>query len=372
MKLPDKSPNSCKPSASFWEREEWLSAPDLLIVGAGIVGSSTALFYKQAHSDHDVLIVERGCVPQGASTRNAGFACIGSISEHLSDIKKAGEETVLNRIERRWKGLKLLRETLGDNRIDYQPTGGYDIFPEKDRFEACRDQISNFNHLFEERIGETGVYSVDSVNGVDAIYNRLDGALNSGKLIRELHRKLAELGVRVWWNSTVSAVSAENVAIEGGPVLYPKKTALAVNGFASRLTDLPVKPARGSVLVTKPIEHLAWRGTFNYNEGYVYFRNVDDRLLLGGGRNIAVEEETTDRFEINPAIRDYLVRFADEVLKLPKGWEAEMEWSGIMGMTETKEPVIQEIEPGFWAAAGLSGMGIAIGMQVGKELAEKI
>jgi glycine/D-amino acid oxidase-like deaminating enzyme len=311
-------------------------------------------------------------VPQGASTRNAGFACIGSISEHLADIQKAGEETVLNRVKRRWKGLKLLRETLGDKQIDYQPTGGYDIFPEKERFDACREHIDRFNRLFEEAIGEKEVYSVDSVNGMDAIFNRLDGALNSGKLIRELHRKLAGLGVRVWWNSTVSEVSAENVVIDGGPVLHPKRTVLAVNGFASKLSQLPVKPARGSVLVTKPVEKLAWRGTFNYNGGYVYFRNVGDRLLLGGGRNIAVEEETTDQFEINPAIRDYLTDFADEVLKLPAGWETEMEWSGIMGMTENKEPVVRQLEPGVWAAAGLSGMGIAIGMQVGREVVEKM
>jgi glycine/D-amino acid oxidase-like deaminating enzyme len=39
-------------------------------------------------------------------------------------------------------------------------------------------------------------------------------------------------------------------------------------------------------------------------------------------------------------------------------------------MTETKEPIIKEIKPTVYAAAGLSGMGIAIGMQVAKEVVE--
>jgi glycine/D-amino acid oxidase-like deaminating enzyme len=358
---------------SYWEKTEWLTPPDLLIVGGGITGSSVALFYKQQFPDHDVLLVDRGFAPNGASTRNAGFACIGSISEHLADIKVAGEETVLNRIGRRWNGLQLLRKTMGDDAMGYQHTGGFEIFPESDRFIRCRDQISEMNRKMENRTGLKEVYSETECNGYPAIRNRVEGAINSGKLIRSLHKRIADLGVRIWWNSPVKRADRDGVLFDNGLVLKPEKTVLAVNGFQSAFSESKVQPARGYILVTKPIREMPWRGTFHYNEGYVYFRDVgENRLLLGGGRNVDKEGETTHRFGTNEKIRDYLIDFATNTLNLPHGWEIDMEWSGIMGMTPDKEPEILESEPGIWSAAGLSGMGIAIGMEVARELVQRI
>lgn len=358
---------------SYWEKTEWLKPPDLLIVGGGITGSSAALFYKQQFPDHDVLLVDRGFAPNGASTRNAGFACIGSVSEHLADMDIAGEETVFKRIERRWNGLQLLRQTMGDEAMDYRHTGGFEIFPEKERFIVCRDQISEMNRKMEGRTGLKEVYSETECSGYPAIKNRVEGAINSGKLMRSLHKKIAALGVRIWWNSTVKRADSEGVLFENGLVLNPKKTLLAVNGFQSTFSESTIQPARGYIFVTKPLEKMPWHGTFHYNEGYVYFRDVGrNRLLLGGGRNVDKEGETTHRFGTNEKIRDYLVDFASNTLKLQKGWEIDTEWSGIMGMTPDKEPVIEEFEPGIWSVAGLSGMGIAIGMEVARELVLRI
>lgn len=357
---------------SFWEREEWLKPPDLVVIGGGIVGASTALFYKEIYPDHDVIIVDKGITPEGASTRNAGFSCIGSISEHLADLKISSEETVFKRIGRRWNGLQLLRKTIGDDAMDYQNTGGYEIFKEEKTYKRCAEKIPWFNQKLKDKFGLKDVYSTDVYEGYPAIFNRVEGAINSGKLMRTLHVRLAKAGIRIWWNSKVLRVETGVVHFENGFQINPKKTVIAVNGFLQRLENLPIHPARGFVLVTKPISDLKWIGTFHYDEGYVYFRNVNDRLLLGGGRNVAKEEEATDLFGANQKIRDYLIGFADKTLKLPEKWEIDIEWSGIMGMTENKEPILEKVKPGVWVAAGLSGMGIAIGMQVAKELVLKM
>lgn len=361
-----------KTEFSFWEREEWFKPPDLFIVGAGIVGASVALFYKERFPNHDVVIADRGLAPYGASTRNAGFACIGSISEHLADIKRAGKETVFNRIERRWNGLQLLKKTIGDENMDYQHTGGFEIFTDEEKFDQSKDQIRWMNQILEDRMGIKEVYSATNYEDYPSIKNRVEGAINSGKLMRHLHEKLMQAGVRFWWNCPVTSVNSNRVILNNSFEIKPKKIVLAVNGFISQLADLPVKPARGFVLITKPIPELKWKAIFHFNEGYVYFRNVGDRLLLGGGRDQAMNDETTDLFGTNPAIKNYLLDFAEHVLKVPSGWEIDMEWSGIMGMTKNKEPIIQEIEPHVWAAVGLSGMGIAIGMQVAKDVVSKM
>lgn len=360
------------PEFSFWEREEWLKSPDLFIVGAGIVGASTALFYKEKYPDHDVVVADRGFAPYGASTRNAGFACIGSISEHLADIKKAGEETVINRIERRWNGLKLLRKTIGDENMDYIHTNGYEIFTNQEKFDQSRDQIERMNEILYDRLGVKDVYSGTEYQDYPAIENRVESAINSGMMMRDLHEKLSKAGVRVWWNCPVTSVKSNQALLNDSIEITPKKIVLAVNGFVSKLADVRVKPARGYVFITKPIPDFKWRAIFHFNEGYVYFRNVGDRLLLGGGRDQSIDVETTDEFGTNQTIKNYLVDFAKNVIKVPSDFEIDTEWSGIMGMTENKEPIIKEVESNVWAAAGLSGMGIAIGMQVAKDVVSEL
>lgn len=356
------------PEFSFWEREEWLKSPDLLIVGAGIVGASIGLFYKEQFPDHEVIIADRGFAPYGASTRNAGFACIGSITEHLADIKKAGEKTVFSRIERRWNGLQLLRKTIGDEGMDYQHTGGYEIFTDDEKYHEAAGQIEYMNKALENQIGLKEVYSATVYEGYPAIKNKVEGAINSGKMMRYLHEKLMNKGVKVWWNSPVTSVKTNQVRINDIIEIKPKKTVLAVNGYISKLADVPVKPARGYIFITKPIPDFKWNAIFHYNEGYVYFRNVGNSLLIGGGRDQAFDEETTDEFGVNPKIKEYLLEFAEKVLQLPAEYEIDMEWSGIMGMTVDKEPIIEEVKPQVWTATGLSGMGIAIGMQVAKDM----
>ena len=357
---------------SFWEREEWFKSPDLIVIGAGIVGASSAIFYKEKHPDHDVIVVDKGFAPEGASTRNAGFACIGSVSEHLADLEIAGEETVMNRIKRRWDGLKLLKSAMGEEAIGYESVGGHEIFTDADLFEECKKKVDWLNQKMEETIGEPEVYSIKEFEGYPAIFNRLEGAINSGLLMRSLHQKLAEAGVRVLWNSKVASVDSNRVEFDEGMVLTPRKILLAVNGFTANLIDQQIKPARGFVLVTQPIDGLKWRGTFHHDRGYVYFRNVSDRLLLGGARNLAKDEETTDKFGVNSKIKEYLYSFANDVLELPSDWKTDIEWSGIMGMTENKEPVIEEIKQNLFVAAGLSGMGIAVGMEVASQAVSKI
>lgn len=350
-----------------------MQPPDLLVVGGGIVGASVALSYKERHPSRTVWIVERGrMTPLGASTRNAGFACIGSISEHLADMKSSDEETVLGRIQRRWEGLKLLRNRMGDHEIGYQHTGGVEIFTDQKLYEQSVAALHGMNAQLKEITGISEVYSSGRFEQYPAIFNRVEGALHSGKLMLRLHEMCSSAGIRTFWGMEVESISSTGVQMKGGFKIHPVKTVVAVNGFLNSLQKTAVKPARGYVFVTKPLDSLPWNGTFSYNEGYVYFRNIGERLLLGGGRNVAKDQETTSEFGIHPEVKQYLIHVADEILELPAGWEIETEWSGIMGMSTDKEPEIIRQGESVWSVAGLSGMGVAIGMQVASEVVDKL
>ena len=70
---------------SFWELESYFKNIDIIIIGSGIVGLFAALHLKKTTPKLKIIVLERGVLPSGASTKNAGFACFGSASEILDD-----------------------------------------------------------------------------------------------------------------------------------------------------------------------------------------------------------------------------------------------------------------------------------------------
>ena len=73
---------------SYWERESFFRDIDVAVIGSGIVGLSAALRARELAPSARIAVLERGALPIGASTRNAGFACFGSVSELLDDMDK--------------------------------------------------------------------------------------------------------------------------------------------------------------------------------------------------------------------------------------------------------------------------------------------
>jgi glycine/D-amino acid oxidase-like deaminating enzyme len=359
-------------SSSYWEKDSFLKPYDLVIIGGGIVGLSSALFYKQQNPSDRVAVLERGFVPQGASTRNAGFACVGSIGEHLADMEKESEKNIKMRIKRRYEGLQLLKNTLGEEAIGYEHCGGFEFFRLEKEFKKVASELDRFNGWMEELIGEKEVYSVDELEGYPVIKNRLEGALHPGKMMEALAGKVSASGVDIKWGSEVKNVSSEGVvSISNGFEVQAEKTMFAANGFVRRLLpELEIKPARGFVMVTDEQENLPWKGIFHHDRGYVYFRNVGNRLLIGGARNLDKDGEQTDQFGTNDTIKDHLREFVSQILKLGNNWDIDYEWSGIMGFSPTKTPIVKQFDQNRFVAAGLSGMGIAIGMEVGRGASE--
>ena len=368
--------NRYNSNQSFWENELYHQEYDLVIIGAGLTGLSTAYFSKKKKPDLRILILERGVFPIGASTRNAGFACIGSIGEYLADLELDSEHQLQKRIKARFEGLELLKSTLGPQAIDFDECGGWEIFTDPKAFDRVRNHIPRINEWMKSLLGESEVYKEGVYEGNYAIFNRLEGALHPGKMMKKLIELNHAIGNEVRWKSEVKKIDVAGglIQTESGIQITASSIVLATNAFTPKLTlNNDIQPGRGYVFITKPITNFKWKSTFHYNKGYVYFRNLgSDRLLIGGGRNIAQEAENTSEFGFNSQIKEYLIHFVDSVIKLPKGWEIESEWSGIMGFTDSKSPSIKQVGKRTWQVAGLSGMGVALGMSLGKKVSEKL
>jgi glycine/D-amino acid oxidase-like deaminating enzyme len=151
-----------------------------------------------------------------------------------------------------------------------------------------------------------------------------------------------------------------------------KKVLFATNGFAENLTQGVVRPARAQVLITEPIQNLDIKGTFHIEGGYYYFRNIGERILLGGGRNLDFEGETTSEFGLTDKIQHRLEQLLSEVILPNRDYKIEHRWSGIMGLGSHKKPIVEQLSQNVYCGVRLGGMGVAIGSLVGQELADLI
>jgi glycine/D-amino acid oxidase-like deaminating enzyme len=204
------------------------------------------------------------------------------------------------------------------------------------------------------------------------IFNKFEGQLDSGKLMHSLLQKVLNAGVKILNSITVEDYSEKNTQVEVKTNMFSFNTGrllIATNGFASQMGIKEIKPARAQVLITKPIKNLNFKGTFHIDRGYYYFRNIDGRVLLGGGRNLDFETEETLEMGQNASIQNRLEELLNTTILSETEYEIERRWTGIMGMGTNKNPLVKQISNNVFCGVGLSGIGIAIGSQVGIQLA---
>jgi glycine/D-amino acid oxidase-like deaminating enzyme len=193
---------------SFWEQSSFLEY-DFIIVGSGIVGLSTAASILENKPKAKVLILEKGLLPSGASTKNAGFACYGSLNEILADIKTMPEEKVLQLVALRYKGLNKLRQRLGDANIGFEHYGGYELlFTENDE---RLNEINSLNQLLQSVFQSNAiVVKNESINTFGfsekvkhLIYHPHEGQIDTGKMMSNLIDYVTRLGAKIITGATV-------------------------------------------------------------------------------------------------------------------------------------------------------------------------
>lgn len=359
---------------SYWESDSYVSACDLIIVGGGLTGMLSAFHYIRRYPNKKVRILESGPFPFGASTRNAGFACFGSPTELLSDLEVSGYSETLTRLEMRIRGLEFYRTILPPEQFDYQPSGGYEVFRKSDLglFQSTADRLQEINELLAEFYSEP-VFTVQSVETFgmslhrEGFFNSREGMLHPGKLCMALEKLLINAGVEFRHGVSVSQWNREKHGFEvldqNGMIWKSEQGLITTNGLTrDLLPEANIYPARGQVIVTAPIPSLRIKGTFHLDEGYWYFRNIGNRLLLGGGRHLDVKAERTAERVNSDIILNALVELMGETLLPGASFKIDHQWAGTMafGQDNEKTPVIERLSERCVVAARLGGMGVAM------------
>lgn len=370
---------------SFWEHEMYFSNIDLVIAGSGIVGLSAALALKQKSPGLKILIAERGALPSGATTKNAGFACFGSVSELIDDLTRMTENEVFSLVEKRFLGLKKLRANLGETTMDFHEWGGYEVFEDEKSYQECADRMSDFNAKMKSIIGRDPVYKNADADiakfGLGKvkhmILNTAEGQINTGMVIAALIEKVKAAGIQIINGLHITGFEKESNGLvlktENGYAISTRRLLICTNGFAKQfLPDEDVEPARAQVLITSPVPELKLRGTFHYDKGYYYFRNIGNRVLFGGGRNLDFKAENTTEHSLTPLIQNKLDELLREMILPNEKYTVEMRWSGTMGVGATKNPIVKKISDFVYCAVRMGGMGVALASLTGEEAAELV
>lgn len=373
---------------SYWEKTSLLNY-DVIVVGSGIVGLSTALSIKEKSPGQRVLVLERSILPTGASTKNAGFACIGSLTEILDDLTHMSAQEVLSLVELRLKGLHRLRKRLGDDNIAYAEEGSYELINEQE--EGCLARMEEVNNLLQP-ILNTKAFSLCNQKIKDfgfepnytqhLVSNNAEGQLDTGKMMRVLIDRCLQAAIEIKTGCEVERIEetekfvqvvVKHAQLNQQITFCAPRLAVCTNAFTGKLyPELDVQPGRGQVLVTGPIPGLKFSGIFHFDKGYYYFRNLYGRVLFGGGRNLDFEGERSTAFEQNEKIRAALVDKLSTIILPGQPFEIEHWWTGIMAFGKTKFPIIKKHSGHIYMAVRMGGMGVAIGSEAGEQLARLI
>lgn len=373
---------------SYWERESFMHY-DHIVAGAGIVGLSVAIELKDKYPSHRVLVLERGLLPTGASTRNAGFACMGSATEILDDLQYVTEDEAVRLFKWRRKGLSLLRQRLGDGNIGYAENGSYELIGGHEA--EAMDKLDYLNNLLRPVLGRDAFASANdkieefgfSSNYTAAmIENTCEGELNSGMMMRALTDMAIAKGIEIKTGAEIKtfADSGDKVTVDvqdpfrGYAYGFTCSTfSICTNAFTKQLLpDVHVEQGRGQVLITHPVKGLKFKGIYHFDKGYYYFRELNGRVLLGGGRNMDFDGENTTDIALAAHIQADLEQKLRDVILPGTPFEIDTRWAGIMAFGPNKFPIVKAFSSRVYGAFRMGGMGVALGSEAARMMVEMI
>lgn len=370
---------------SIWEKETFFAPQDVVIIGSGFVGLWSAFHLKKKHPKLNITVVERGAIPTGASTRNAGFATFGSLSELVGDAKSMGTDKMLQLTEMRFKGLERIQKYFGKKTIDFDLCGGYELFSEDVSAEKLREDIDYANALLRPvtslkktfRSADEKIQAFGFGKTARLVYSKREGYLHPGKLIQALLQTVQGLGVSVLTGIEINSFHNDGNKIElstNQPInLFTNQLLVCTNAFTKTLLpELDIVSARGQVLLTSPVKHLSFKGAFHSEEGFYYFRNLGNRVLLGGARHKAFAAEARTDARTTGFIQQELERYLAEVI-LPRyqtGYTIEQRWAGIMAFGGEKTPIVKQVSEKVFCAVRMSGVGVALAPVVAQQVTE--
>jgi gamma-glutamylputrescine oxidase len=357
---------------------------DIVIVGAGISGLSTAYWLNKEDPSLKIAIVEKQRLGFGASGRNAGFVTCGSVEHFNRLISKHGQTEAVEIWKFAETNLKLLQEHIildHSQKIEFEKRGAYSLAAQENEF----TELKNVAKTMAELNIPTETYSsseieknVGAVNFVGGI-KYLDDAETNPMLLLELMRTkinvdLFEQTEAYKYESTPEGtriLKTDQGDFECSMLIY------CLNGYSTSLHpyfDDKIYATRAQILMMEKAAPFM-DGPCYANFYLDYFRQMPNgALLIGGFRQLEKATEVGYSDHVTDVIQNALHDFVKTHLPTLKDKPVTHRWSGVMGFSKDGQPLIGSLpeDNQVYFVGGYTGHGMGLAFNTGKSLVDMI
>jgi glycine/D-amino acid oxidase-like deaminating enzyme len=316
----------------------------VVIIGGGFSGLSTAYWLAKNNVENVVLVESRG-ICTGATGRNGGNLFL-TPHNYLNIPPQEAEFEI--------KGYELIRKFFEDENItkeiEYHNNGSMWLFHDSEEAQKWKLKLKECGKEENYWEGEKLASVVHSNKFAGAVFFPEGGQFYPAKLVYKILEKVLAFGVNIQThthvnqiinNTTTTTICTENGNIDTDYVVY------ATNAYTKNLLpilDDIVVPVRGQVIATTPIDidlpHNMGIGDYEY----MVQRRNDKRIIFGGFRRAEKDHEVgiLNDNEISTLISDAIKNYLNDTFGLDIGNknQIEYEWTGIMGFSKDRKPLI--------------------------------
>ena len=347
---------------------------DLAVVGGGYTGLWTAIRAKERDPGRRVVLLESRRLGWAASGRNGGF-CAASLThgEENGRTRWPAEYATLERLGN--ENLDAIRATVDAHRmrVDFERTGELSVAVEPHQVGWLQEAADGGAGKLLTR--EEVRAEVDSPTYLAGLLGEDTALLHPAKMVDELARVAAELGVELFEDSRVLSLDAPE---RSGPVtlrlasgsVRASRVALGTNAFPAlvrRYRPYTV-PVYDYAVMTEPLsrEQLASIGWANRqgiddaaNQFHYYRLSADDRILFGGYDAVYRGKRVRDSHEHRPATHRRLVSHLLTTFPQLEGIGITHRWAGAIDTSTRFCAFYGLARQGRVAhAAGFTGLGV--------------
>jgi gamma-glutamylputrescine oxidase len=358
---------------------------DVVIVGGGFTGMSTAYHLARRFPDKRIVLLEARALANGASGRNGGLMLNWINGVHSPDTEHA--KMIFDTTK---SGIDLIVDIIRENgmKVSYQRTGCLELYTKPERADAAAKEAEGFRAagIPLEFLSGTALTRRLRAEGVaGALYDPTAGQLDGVEYLRALRPVVEKLGVVIHEGTPVLRIDEGATITVHTPraTVTAKALVLATNAYTGLLGYFKryLFALHSHVMATRPmaVEERAvagWGGAAGFSDDLDYGSLTSrGEVVFGGGGNAAYGYRFGGRTSF-PGDTSKSFRFIEKRLAqyLPELGKVDVahRWSGAVCLTMTRVCAmgVRGEHRNVFYAFGYSGHGIALANLAGRVLTD--